>query len=422
MLFPLELYTRFRDTGNQVINSHPYSYTLQEYGGTVQEPYKVISTSSSSGNSYTKYRKTMWDNPTPNFKARSARGEVINSRMESCYEQFHSPTVSWTDYITYRYGTAPNYYYWGHNWTGTVPIGNDLVNGGNWYYPSQPSIDASIISEALTEAWSRVSVNEAQVLVQMAESEKTVRSLISILRRVTTIIRAVEGLRVKELLRQIKPKELANRYMELRYALRPLFYDAKGLIAVLRGDVTPERQTFRAHRARLSAVNESNVICYQNDYDLFRGTTHAERSLEVRSGVLTSLETITCLDKWGFGEPIQAMWELIPFSFIIDWFFNVGKTIASWTPSASLKALASWNVVTDTTFLASTVVSGERKYTGYYSSNLNKAGTYSKTIICKYRVPTPDRPILPQFKMNLTWWKTLDLGIILQQIAKSIGK
>jgi hypothetical protein len=291
-----------------------------------------------------------------------------------------------------------------------------------WALPADPSLDDSIIAEAITEAWSKVSLKEVDLQVIIGEMEKTALSLISIIKRAIRIFVALKKLNLKALIGEIKPKELSQRFLEARYALRPLVYDAKGVISACNADMVAfaSRKTFRSFRQRMTSNQYSNVLLNTStgNYWKLYGSQLATRELEVRAGVLTSVETLQGLAVWGILEPFESAWELIPFSFIIDWFFNVGKWIGSWSPNIGMKTLASWYVVTDTTNLASTVETGEIYSPLSYLNTVTTGGVYSLVKVRKYRLPNPDRPLLPTFIVNMNWWKTLDLGLILKQIFK----
>jgi intergrase/recombinase len=60
---------------------------------------------------------------------------------------------------------------------------------------------------------------EILALATAAEGRKTVESMVSIFLRLTRIIKALKKLDAKVLRNEVSPKELANRYMELRYAI-----------------------------------------------------------------------------------------------------------------------------------------------------------------------------------------------------------
>lgn len=136
----------------------------------------------------------------------------------------------------------------------------------------------------------------------------------------------------------------------------------------------------------------------------------------MRAGVLTSIEVFQGIAALGLTEPLESIWEMIPFSFILDWWFNIGKWIASWSPNIGIKTLASWVVVTDTTTLTSTVETGTIYNPANYLNQIEIAGSYSRVLVQKYRLPNPDRPLLPTYSINMNWFKSLDLGLILKQI------
>jgi len=289
----------------------------------------------------------------------------------------------------------------------------------SWTYPAQPSISQSIISEALTEAWASVSLNEAQILVQVAEAGKTISGLFSIARRALKIFREVKRLDLLGLTEEFSPRELKNRYLELRYALRPIVYDMVGTLKCIDGILSKpkSRQTFRSYKSVVANTSSSGTLFeYPGEYRI-TGNFNATRTLECRAGVLTAIETIVSpILLIGATEPFQAIWELIPYSFIVDWFFNIGKLIASWSPKVGFRTLASWYVVTDTTTMTSTAVTGTSLASGYNYENIyTLSGQTSKVWVSKYRLPDPSRPVLPVFDLNLNIWKTFDLGAILTQ-------
>jgi hypothetical protein len=153
------------------------------------------------------------------------------------------------------------------------------------------------------------------------------------------------------LVKQITPKDLADQYMEARYAIRPLYYEMKGYAAAFSYETGAalDRLTFRGHESDSKSVGDTIESPNGTWFDGAR-RFFIERetvvNLDVRSGVLTQLETDSKLPAWGFTEVLESAWELVPYSFIIDWFLNVGNTIAAFTPDYGLRALASWTVAT----------------------------------------------------------------------------
>lgn len=413
MIFPEEFYTRYRSNNSQIGASLSDSYVRTNYSGTVSDPWKVASTVQ-NGSTYTNAElETMYDVEDPEWKKKWLKGIATVNPMEYTSTSFIRGNGNYHVRRINRNGTSPNYYYSGFQNLGTIRCGDSYASN-DWNYPSIPAVDDSVIAEAITEAWSKVSLTDTLALATAAEMSKTLEFLLSTMRRVWKIYRALRKLDIKVLKGELHPKELAQRYMEARYALRPLAYELRNTCSAMAEKVPARFSTFRAFKADLVTVQTPNFFCRQTagDYRL-DGTAWANRSLEVRSGVLTMVEQFGAFQRFGTADILQTTWELVPFSFIVDWFFQVGKLISAWAPKIGLKTLASWYVVDDTTTLSVTIETGTSLAGGYnYQNFYNRYGTYSKVIRSKYRVPNPDRPVLPSFNVKLNKLKLLDLGII----------
>jgi hypothetical protein len=374
----------------------------------------------------------MTDIVTPQYKRISGNGGIVNNPMTKV------TTILRDHLCSYKYLYAWNYHCpsGGHGdhlfstaYVGNFPSSNYL----SWDdLPTIPDISLQyLIDKAVNKAWSNIEVAEVQSLVMLGESEKTVYSLCSIFRRLIRIIKAIKKAEVWYLKRQIKHEELQQRYMELRYALRPLMYDVKGITAALQTKASdrPLRVTFRGAAQdddRTSSIDVTPVL-----YHNFVGDWTYDVTIEkvavtdviVRSGVLTAMENIHALDVWGTTQPIESVWELIPLSFIIDWFFTVGDTIAAFTPNFGVKTLSSWYTVErqDYQFIGLTHDNCE---TDDQASSYSPAG-YSrqtsgiwldKTVISKTRVPDPTRRLLPLYNLRINPFKLTDLVIIAKKL------
>lgn len=419
MINPLVDYNRHRDQSNlQDLGS--YSQTQRNYSGTVAEPWKITSTSTISGVAQEGSSADMYDVVTEDFYSRMKHGEIINSPMERTVTIYRQGVLSVDRSCINRSGTAPNYYYSGFRQNGSWAIGNKNADG-TWPNPPEPPLSSlnSLIAEVVTDMWSKVSVKQNDTLASVGEMRETIHSLISIFARVIEIYRDIRKLRFKSVYdKTISKKALAEYYMFYRYALRPLVFEAQNYVDVLCNKTLLKRQTYRSYRELSNETYDTDVLLYQTAAGTLRGNQRATRNVEIRGGVLCTLDITNNLGRWGITEPLEGIWELIPFSFIIDWFFNIGKFIASWTPNFGIQKLASWITVTDMVTLTSTVVSGTNYPAYNYEDFRNVSGEYSKVIIRKYRLPEPSRPLIPTFSIHMDWLKSLDIAIILKQLLK----
>jgi hypothetical protein len=363
--------------------------------------------------------KTMDDWVTPNFRKIIARGGIVNNPMLSTtvYEERNDLTYN-RQKIYHRSNSD--------QWEGFV------TSGSNWYsgfldtmLPDAPALSTleTLKDLAVRQAHAKIELSQAMLLASLGEGRETIASMVAILKRATKIARAIRRLNIKALRRELSRKELADRYMEFRYALRPLVYDAKQVVAALSGDELPDvgRQTFRGYKEDFGSTVENGVLLYSDAGTRVYGRQEASTVFQVRAGVLTTIEAISKLNVWGLDSIAESAWELMPYSFILDWFFDIGETLASWTPEMGVKKLASWVVTEVTTTQMVRVTSAENILPSgatVWSDFFTLSGYHSKVTTVKTRTPDPSLPILPTFRLKLDLLKLLDLVIIGRKAAR----
>lgn len=400
--------------GGTCANPYPKNY-IGKWAGTQSLVPKTVA-------------ETMLDYVTPEFKKISAKGGIVNSSMSRtketwdrrrCYVNIEQVTY----YTAVCSGKSVDLYSTGKWWNGqTLP---ETFTGTSFL--SAPALDLQRAKDvAVTGAWAKAQTSEILALTTLAEGKKTIQSIGNILKRIVHIGRLLRKGRLIELSRQFSAKNLADRWMEGRYAIRPLCYDMAGALAAFRATKKPPRQTFRSGGGDQGSNTQGGVVTYSSvGYGYGNGVVYSSkathRTISVRSGVLASLEGISNSSIWGLDQPFESIWELIPFSFVVDWFLNVGKTIASWTPNPGIKGLASWSVVEDTTSYVITVESSSsnwnvpKKLMDTYSVT---GGQIVKTVWTQQRMANPLLPIIPSFNFRVDAAKLLDLVIMGKRIFR----
>lgn len=424
---------RSRNSQSVVNTDYRTTYTLQ------LPSHNAVPSVSTDEGTYVSETSTlsMEDVVTPEYKKLSAMGSIINNPMtrthiverdslcfqqtKTLYQQWNATCVpggEWHDDLSDYVGTRPS----------SVVL--------NYFGKSLPTYSyqdlESLKGQALAKAWSRVDLTEIQSLVVAAEGEKTVKSLVSIYKRLIKVIKMIKHLDLKSLSKEVSAKELASRYMELRYALRPLVYDVAGCATALSNTESdkPQRITFRGKKT--DYVGDSGTSTWDTvKTQPFPGTHGWTNVYEweyyvaatIRAGVLTEVLADSQLAIWGVLQPFESLWEVIPFSFIIDWFLDVSDKIAQWTPNYGTHALASW-VTAETWYYQYERVYWKDVYFSGGSSTWRWITHVERLDNCfrdkmthtKTRTPEPSRAILPSFTVRLNCLKLIDLGIIAKQL------
>jgi hypothetical protein len=395
--------------------------------------YENRMTSNPSPKTRNSWSTEMWDVVTPNFKVRSARGEIINSPMKKIsITEDRGKGLLILDHSFESYGCSPSrwYKYYDYTSTGEYAIAD--------IFPYLDINSTAVISDltdlAVTQAWANIDSSKVMELVCLAEFDKTIDGLKMLLKSVCKVIayaytahkHALKSRRYgKELFTELK-----DIYMQARYGLRPLYYDVKGILAAYNTDKTNQktRQTYRVYQDYTDTDSDSFESLWGTKYvQTYYKNANRSSSIHttVRAGVLTQLDILTNNKLAGIDLIAESAWELVPFSFIVDWFFNVGSLISSWAPNVGAQTLASWVTVDELktqtiTGCSSRVVNNNTSSMRATSGSMGYYGTAQKVTHTVTREPEPRRPTLPVLDVNLDPLKLLDLGIIAAQIRKRI--
>jgi len=393
------------------------SYTF-DHSGVFQSEYE--------------YRE-MNDVVTPSFHAKRARGEIINSPMTSMHVKQSIPKMS-THFssMACKWGCTPGRWYpfIEHEVQGDRSL--DSIMLSDLWMPA-PAIDTTTLKDqAISKAWSNIDVSELLAVASIKELDQTVVGLAYIFKKVYKILRSVMRADIRlhtgrgkpsKLMKEISPSELSEIYLNARYNLRPLMYDVSNMIKVINSPMTHRmRQTFRGNLVRTEKDSDvlAKYVVQHANFDL-KATCYrsVQKEVTVRAGVLCDVEPLTLSDLLGGDELVGAAWDLLPFSFIIDWFCNAGDTIIAWSPNLRATTLASWVVTKTVTTQTSTLLGcTANAYDGgtYHWTNTTgyvDPGTATSVTTEVERIPEYSRPVIPSFRLNLDPLKILDLGLIL---------
>lgn len=403
---------------------------------------------------------TMQDEVTPDFRKRIASGEVICNPMNSLTiieTESPIPVEFFTETKSCSYDKkdwSKHYTTWvSKNLSGTCNFAlvTQGVDANLLSYPDLPDYGSevqSVIDRAVSQSFANISQSEILLLATLAESKSTVAGLIQLMAQVTKIISSVVKGRpdLKRLKRQSAKRgfttrklkraldDVAELYMNARYNLRPLYHDICGILKLFEDKPKHDRYTFRGYSSYQDKDDFSSTFVPTGEFKPNVGATlkfNFKKSLQVdisaRAGVLTQLEDASIWTRAGINAIPQTMWELVPFSFIVDWFFNVGDTILAWFPEYGSTVLASWVTVMEQYTQRQEVrihsMQSQDPPTpwafpkSWATVNCSLSNAFrQKVTIRKRRIVSPQRPILPHLDVNLDSLKLLDLTIISKKL------
>jgi hypothetical protein len=118
-------------------------------------------------------------------------------------------------------------------------------------------------------------------------------------------------------------KDLSNLWLEYHFGWAPLVDDIGTAIRVLASN--PPAQLVRATGSARASI-----------YDI-KGQSSWSTIVDLRVGACIGAEVyiqnsnLALANQLGLVNPATVAWELVPFSFLVDWFIPVGKFLESWT-------------------------------------------------------------------------------------------
>lgn len=373
---------------------------------------------------------------TPEFKKLRSDGWLVNNPFSRSTNwvvvQPSFYTEKWTE-KTGRKGWATNTY---HNqcWMDV-----DL-------YPSVELPDLGIQSardQVATAVFAKASQAEATLLVDLAEFKSTLSMFGALATDFLRLLRSRRFTDIGDLLLNHGKsdklrvygsdraksvgglvKSLSGIYLEARYGWGPLIYSIQDVSKALADGVADNKRiTYRSHQ---SVMNEK--VSSSTAYVSYAGanmprvfTSKLEYRNDVRAGVMfeqgVTLQKALGLNPWLIPH---AAWDLIPLSFVVDWFFNIGQWLQSLAAPANLvNGYVSWRTETESIIRTYSVdlPAGTFRNDSTHKVERLSAGRFEMvmTSYTKRRVPMRYSYAAPTLKHN--WLEFTNILHVLDSIA-----
>lgn len=218
----------------------------------------------------------------------------------------------------------------------SMPTPMDHVTSSMLYDGADRRAKAKVISDI-----QRIKMNVAQ---NVAEYRQVSNMFATNVRRITLAYRAlrrgdIDGLSRQVNMRRRHKQSLLNRgpldiranapsiWLEVQYGWRPLLGDVYTGVSEFYKSVESGytiRAVGRATYKTSSNKKVSNVVGGA-DFDDF--TERVSRCKYIIDYQVDSTQ-LANMDDWGITNPLLLAWELVPYSFVVDWFYPVGDWLS----------------------------------------------------------------------------------------------
>lgn len=226
---------------------------------------------------------------------------------------------------------------------GITPVDNSLV------YEAVP---AFVNNGANNKALANLKNGKTSMGLAFAERRKTATHVNDTIRSIARAVSAVKRGDMRSATRALKAQhrgkdttasvEFSKRWLEIQYGWRPLIGDVSDAVQALN-----ERDAADPQRYTVSAIGKFNhttdVTVHRAAGPIYRGFELSSERVQTtrhfskhRVDAFVDNAFLGELNNFGFLDAASIAWEVVPWSFVADWFLPVGKYLDLITATAGL--------------------------------------------------------------------------------------
>lgn len=305
----------------------------------------------------TEYRDKLWTNSDPY----PLPPEVItvNNYTDDQFWGTQSPAI-YQEYGPNNYYIGP--YFYGDTLNTLYSFGIKCLQDLEGKMDSRTDIENKLIISCAQ----KVSDAKTNIAVALAEASKTSRLILDTATRVAKAFTAFKKGNFKGVAKylDISSKKSHNKWLEYQYGWMPLIMDVKSTAEFFAQQYVSRPLRFSVSSRFLD--DKSGVFNALNPIE--GGTARRDEAFKLNREYRVKLwceinnPALSQVQQLGITNPALIAWELVPFSFVFDWFLQVGDY---------LQAITAFHGVT----VRNAMISCERElvcsYTSGYTQNIN---------------------------------------------------
>lgn len=199
--------------------------------------------------------------------------------------------------------------------------------------------EAGLRNMALIAVRNKLKSSDINLGVALGERKQTARLLGSNATRIGNAFRHLRGGRVRRSMdelgissrrRQPRGGNVPSKWLELQYGWKPLLSDVYGAAKALENRPKGDwRVTAKVTKKREDTYVSQKLPKNGSNFDAHRCEARLTRSVFARIDALPQNEAIISLASLGVTNPLSIGWELVPYSFVVDWALPIGSWLES---------------------------------------------------------------------------------------------
>lgn len=342
------------------------------------------------------------------FKSRASLFNIASQPGPAPYREFK--TQSFEKVVLEN--LSGHFDYWtsfpsGNTWTSESGLG--MIPSSAWSFDPAASDRSSALTDSYNDSLEKLNTmirGNTDLSIDLAQGSKTLRLGQDVLK----VVRSLNNL--KNPLKMIKA--IGNARLTWVYGIKPTLqsiYDAVNFEAKRYNSEFSFTKVRSAKGFTASARNYGGQwpVSYYKDDWFAQGESRTEVGIVLRipDSPLTQVARLSALN------PVSIAWELVPFSFVIDWFYDIGGYLRALETALTYNSYFNRGYRTFTMYTKYTVVAhvnlhnSVEHYTGDWGFILHRKMKSRSPI---YAYPMPERPV---FNANLGSGRLLNTAALL---------
>lgn len=212
-------------------------------------------------------------------------------------------------------------------------------------------------------------------------------------------------------------KVMANGVLQLNFGWKPLLSDAYGVAETLQNKVF--REVWNEVRTSDTLKVLDQIVLWSPAGECSYADTY-DMSYEIRylCKFAISNDVVHSMSQVGLTNPLLIAWELMPWSFVIDWFIPVGGYISSLDATLGLDFIAGTKTTISTIVIGRHSYQGTPKYVSGALSTCDAKSGYRELVVNRSVLTTFPAPSLPRFKNPYSFLHATEAIALLVQLRK----
>lgn len=197
--------------------------------------------------------------------------------------------------------------------------------------------EASLRAQGESDCLNRIQSGKVNLAQAFAERRQTANLFASTARRIATAVTALKKGKVDVALRSLgspsnrkslSSRDIADQWLEIQYGWKPLLSDVYNSVDKLRKkDEDINRYLLTAKRRVSTTGAWANSFAGGGVTRRIRETSEA--SLFIRLDYRVQHQQVNSMAQLGVLDPLTLAWELLPWSFVVDWFLPIGDYLTA---------------------------------------------------------------------------------------------